>query len=42
MPGHAGDLFNDAISKLPRIQRKYQEKQERQQHHCYYYDDNKI
>jgi hypothetical protein len=42
MPGHAGDLFTDAISKLPRIQRKYQEKQERQQHHCYYYDDNKI
>jgi hypothetical protein len=22
MPGHAGDLFNDAISKLLRIQRK--------------------
>jgi hypothetical protein len=42
MPGHAGDLFNDAISKLLRIQRKYPGKQERQQHHCYYYDDNKI
>jgi hypothetical protein len=29
--GHAGDSFNDVISKLLRIQRNYQEKQQQQE-----------
>jgi predicted CopG family antitoxin len=31
MLGHAGDSFNDVISKLLRIQRSYQEKQQQPQ-----------